>query len=217
MTVGAYDRARRNAPPEVISMPDPARAATLADLLWPAREGLPRIARAAALVVVGSLLLWLSAKIKVPLFPVPVTMQTAVLFLIGIAYGPRLGMATALLYLAEGAIGLPVFAGTPERGIGLVYMVGPTGGYLMSFVAIAGITGWFAQRYRHWAMIALGILVAIIVNYTLGVAWLARFVGLETAITAGVLPFLLPDLVKLALATALAEAGLRTLRHRLAP
>ena len=99
---------------------------TLVDRLWPSSER--NVPRAAVLAVVGSLLLWLSAKVQVPFYPVPMTLQTAVVFLLGIAYGWRLAAATELLYLAEGAVGLPVFAGTPEKGIGLPYMLGPTGG-----------------------------------------------------------------------------------------
>ena len=112
--------------------------------------------RAVALAVLGSLLLWASAKIQVPFYPVPMTFQTAVVFLIGLAYGWRLAVATLLLYLAQGAMGLPVFAGTPEKGIGLPYMVGPTGGYLAGFVAAAAITGWVGERSRHWLATAGG-------------------------------------------------------------
>ena len=146
----------------------------------------------------------------------PITMQTAVVFFLGIAYGPRLAVATVALYILEGAVGLPVFAGTPERGIGLPYILGPTGGYIVSWLPAAAITGWVAERSRHWLVTGLGVLAAIVVNYTLGVAWLATFVGIEKAFTLGVLPFLLGDSLKLALVTALAEAGLSRLRRGLA-
>jgi biotin transport system substrate-specific component len=113
-----------------------------------------------------------------------------------------------LLYLAEGAVGLPVFAGTPERGIGLAYMVGPTGGYLAGFLAAAVIAGWTAERSRHWLTTALGLLAAIVAIHLLGAAWLATLVGPAKAVSLGVLPFLLGDAVKLALVTVAAEAGL---------
>ena len=180
---------------------------SLADRLWPATEG-QAVLRTAVLAVFGSLLLWASAKVQVPFYPVPMTLQTAVVLLIGVAYGPRLAAGTLLLYLAEGAVGLPVFAGTPERGIGLAYMVGPTGGYLAGFLAAAVISGWTAERSRHWLTTALGLLAAIVAIHLLGAAWLATLVGPAKAVSLGVLPFLLGDAVKLALVTAAAEAGL---------
>jgi len=183
---------------------------TLADRLWPAAGNRPL--RAVALAVLGTLLLWASAKIQVPFYPVPMTLQSAVVFLIGLAYGWRLAVATLLLYLAEGAVGLPVFAGTPEKGIGLPYMLGPTGGYLVGFVVAAGIAGWVAQRSRHWLATVGGLLVGTVVIYLLGALWLAGFVGAGKAVTLGVLPFLLGDAVKLALVAVAAEAGLKQLR-----
>ena len=122
---------------------------TFAELLWPAR-GASRPLRALLLALLGSALLTISAKIEVPFYPVPMTMQTLVVLLLGMAFGARLGAATVLLYLAEGAVGLPVFAGTPERGIGIAYMLGPTGGYLVGFVLSAAITGWLTERRRDW-------------------------------------------------------------------
>ncbi len=192
---------------------DRALTPTLADALWPA-SGLQSLVRAAALAFLGGLLLTVSAKVQVPFWPVPVTLQTMVVFLLGIAYGPRLAVATVLLYLAEGAAGLPVFAGTPAKGIGLAYMVGPTGGYLAGFVAAAAIAGLTAERSRGMLGTALGIALATAAIYLLGAGWLATFVGPEKAVGLGVAPFLLGDLVKLGLAAALAEAGLARLRRR---
>jgi biotin transport system substrate-specific component len=188
---------------------------TLVDRLWPAARGDQRALRGVVLALAGSLLLWASAKMQVPFYPVPITMQTAVVFLLGIAYGPRLAVATVALYIFEGALGLPVFAGTPERGIGLPYILGPTGGYILSWLPAAAITGFVAERSRHWLVTGLGVLAAIVVNYTLGAAWLATFVGAEKALALGVVPFLLGDALKLALVTALAEAGLSRLRRGL--
>ena len=188
-------------------------APTLAERFWAASTPAERALRMAVLAVAGSLLMWASAKVQVPFYPVPMTMQTAVAFLIGIAYGPRLGAATIALYLTQGAIGWPVFAGTPEKGIGLPYMLGPTGGYLLGFAAAAAIAGWVAERSSHWLSIGLGVLAATAAIYVLGAGWLATMVGLDKAITLGVVPFLLGDLVKLLLVTAIAAAGLKSLRR----
>ncbi len=188
-------------------------APTLAERFWTASTPTERAVRMVALAVAGSVLMWASAKVQVPFYPVPMTMQTAVAFLIGIAYGPRLGVATIALYLAQGALGWPVFAGTPEKGIGLPYMLGPTGGYLVGFAAAAAITGWVAERSSHWLSIGLGVLAATAAIYVLGAGWLSTMVGLDKAIALGVVPFLLGDVVKLLLVTALAAAGLRTLRR----
>ena len=187
-------------------------APTLAELLWPAAGSERKALRAAVLAVVGSLILWASAKVQVPFYPVPMTLQTAAVFLIGIVYGWRLAVATVLLYLAQGAMGLPVFAGTPEKGIGLPYMLGPTGGYLAGFVAAAGIAGWAAQRWRHWLANGATLLAATAAIYLLGAGWLATFVGTDKAVALGVVPFLLGDVVKLALVTVAAEVGLSRLR-----
>ena len=100
-----------------------------------------RLSFVAGAILLGVCLLTLSAKIQVPFWPVPMTMQTLVVLIIGMAYGTRLGAGTVLAYLLVGAAGFPVFAGTPERGIGLAYMMGPTGGFLMGFVVAAWITG----------------------------------------------------------------------------
>lgn len=176
--------------------------------LWPAARGEHKLLRALVLAAAGSLLLWASAKVQVPFYPVPMTMQTAVVFLLGIAYGPALAAGTILVYIAEGAIGLPVFAGTPERGIGLPYLLGPTGGYIAGWLPAAVITGRVAQTTRSPLALALGVLGATVVVYLLGAAWLATFVGFERAFTLGVVPFLLGDAVKIALVTAVALAAI---------
>ncbi len=182
---------------------------------WPAHTRGAQLARDLSLAVIGSLLLTLSAKIQVPFYPVPMTLQTAVAFLLGIAYGWRLGAATVILYLAQGAAGLPVFAGTPQLGIGLVYMVGPTGGYLVGFAVAAVITGLPIFRGRGMIVTGLSVAIATAAIYLLGAGWLATLIGPAKAITAGVKPFLLGDLFKLLLVTALTEAGRDMMRRRL--
>jgi biotin transport system substrate-specific component len=177
--------------------------ATLASALWPA-EANAALVRNAVLAVVGSLLLWLSAKINVPFYPVPLSMQTFAVLVIGAAYGPRLGAATVLLYLAEGAAGLPVFAGTPEKGIGLAYMMGPTGGYLIGFVAAAAVIGWLCQRGwdNSFGWLLLAMLIGHVVIFVFGIAYLASLIGFETAWASGVAPFYHVTLLKTLLAAA---------------
>ena len=175
--------------------------ATLADRAW-----FGGAVRNVVLAVAGSLALWASAKVQVPLYPVPMTMQTFVVLVIGSAYGWRLGAATVMLYLAEGAMGLPVFAGTPAKGIGLAYMMGPTGGYLVGLVVAAAVCGWLAARGwdRRVATTAASMLVGTVVYYTFGLAWLGVVIGFDKPVLAlGLVPFLLGDAVKLALAAVL--------------
>jgi biotin transport system substrate-specific component len=188
---------------------------TFAELLWPA-QGASRALRAVLLALLGSALLTISAKIEVPFYPVPMTMQTLVVLLLGMAYGARLGTATVLLYLAEGAAGLPVFAGTPERGIGIPYMLGPTGGYLVGFVLSAAITGWLTERRRDWPALVLAVTAGSIVVFIPGVLWLAYLIGFEQSIANGLMPFLWATLVKGAIAIALGMAGAALIQKRLA-
>lgn len=156
------------------------------------------------LVLVASALLTLSAKIQVPFWPVPMTMQSYVVLVIGMALGPRLGPAAVALYLAQGAIGLPVFAGTPEKGIGLAYMMGPTGGYLLGYLMAAVVTGHCAARGfdRTWPQAFLTALAGMVVLYAFGLAWLGWLFGAEKAIQFGLTPFLLAAFVKILLAMA---------------
>lgn len=108
---------------------------TLLETTLPTDDRTRRMLRNAGIAIAGSLLLTVSAKTQIAFYPVPMTMQTLVIMVLGMALGPRLGAATVMLYLGQGALGLPVFAGTPEKGLGLAYMAGPTGGYLAGFVA----------------------------------------------------------------------------------
>jgi biotin transport system substrate-specific component len=187
---------------------------TFAEALWPSR-GASRPLRALLLAVLGSALLTISAKIEVPFYPVPMTMQTLVVLLLGMAFGARLATAAVLLYLAEGAVGLPVFAGTPERGIGIAYMLGPTGGYLVGFVLSAAITGWLTERRRDWQALVLAVTAGSIVVFIPGVLWLAHLIGFEQSIAHGLMPFLWGTLVKGAIAVALGMAGAAMIQKRL--
>ena len=153
-----------------------------------------------ALVIGGSVLLALSAHIKVPFYPVPVTMQTMLVLLIGMAYGSRLGFATILAYLAQGAVGLPVFAG----GAGLAYMAGPTGGYLFGFAVSAFLVGMMAEKgwSKSYQSTALAMVIGNIVIYAFGVTWLSSIIGsFDKAIQFGLMPFIYGDLLKIVIAT----------------
>lgn len=176
--------------------------ATLAETLW-LRSG-NSLVRKAALALAGSAVLAVSAKIQIPFYPVPMTMQTFVVLVIGMAFGWRLGVATILLYLAEGAAGLPVFAGAPEKGVGLAYMLGGTGGYLAGFVLAAAACGYLAERGwdRSVLTTALTMLTGSVLIYTCGLLWLGGLMGWDKPIFEwGLLPFLYGEAAKLALAT----------------
>jgi biotin transport system substrate-specific component len=134
------------------------------------------------------------------------TMQTMVVLVLGVAYGSRLGAATVALYLLQGAIGLPVFADTPERGVGIAYMAGPTGGYLAGFLAAAWLAGAIGQG--GLLRLAAAMLAGHAVIFAFGLAWLATAIGVEKAWLVGVAPFLLATLLKSALGVALV-AGLK--------
>ena len=188
----------------------------LAAVLWPHRaDGLPGVVRSAILVLLGTALLTLSAKVNLPLPYVPMTLQTLTVLVIGAVYGWRLGSLTVMAYLAEGAIGLPVFAGPVG---GLAPLFGPTAGYLFGFVAAAFITGWLSERGwdRNVALlfVAMGLGHAIIL--ALGFAWLAlgMKLGFEKAWLVGIAPFIAASLVKNALGAALVPAVRRLVDRR---
>ena len=182
---------------------------TLVEIVWPASIVLNAIGsalRVTLLTVIGSLIIWQAAKIQIPFYPVPMTMGTFAILVIGMAYGWRLGTATVLLYLAEGVMGLPVFAGTPEKGIGLAYMLGGTGGYLVGYVLAVACVGTLAERGwdKNILTTALTMLVGNILIYVPGLLWLGILFGWDKPIIQwGLAPFLFGDLAKLALAAAL--------------
>lgn len=155
-----------------------------------------------------SLVLVASAKAHVPFWPVPMTLQTLAVLVVGGLLGPRVAVATMVAYLVEGALGLPVFSGTPARGIGLAYMAGPTGGYLVGLILAAAMAGWGGQRFgQRPAMLAACMVAALALNYLPGVAWLATFTGWGRAVALGVAPFIVADLVKAGVATAVVLAA----------
>lgn len=192
---------------------------TLASRLWPtstANSAALKVLRFVGLALIGTLLLTLSAKIRVPLGAVDISMQPFMILVIAAAYGRNLAVATILLYLAQGAMGFPVFQGTPERGIGIAYMMGSTGGYLAGHVVCMAIVGWAADRGWSSSIWKIGaaMLLGLTMVFVLGVAWLSTLIGLEGAITHGLLPFLAGDAIKLALAALVVPTGMALLKPR---
>lgn len=184
----------------------------LADAVLGQRAGL---VGKVALAVAGSLVLWASAKVQVPFYPVPITLQTLVVLGFGMAVGWRLAGATLALYLFEGLIGMPVFAGTPEKGLGLAYVMGPTGGYLAGYLVAAVLVGWLAER--GWGRSVVSTVGAMILGnaviYALGVFWLASLMGWDKPVLEwGLYPFLLGDLLKIGLAAALLPGAWQLIR-----
>jgi len=165
-----------------------------------------RIVRGFAFALGGSLLLAVSAKVQVPFYPVPMTLQTLVVLLLGAALGARLAAASVGLYLLEGLAGLPVFAGAIA---GPVYMAGPTGGFLVGFLVAAALIGFAADRRwdRSWMRLLASLSLGHVVVFAFGFLWLAQLIGVEKAFAAGVAPFALATVIKTLLAVALVGAG----------
>lgn len=182
---------------------------TLASAIWPVMENRSALLRRAVallrlavLVLAGTAILAASAQVKVPMWPVPVTMQTFVVLMIGMAYGWRLGGATLLAYMGEGALGLPVFA----SGGGLAYFAGPTSGFLIGFFVAAVFVGWLAERGWDQSLLrtAIAMTGGTALIYLFGVSWLAVFFGdVDKALVHGLYPFIVGDMVKIALAALL--------------
>ena len=171
----------------------------LISTVWP--QSRAQLATKGLLVVLGVALLTLAAKVQVPFWPVPMTLQTMVVLLIGATYGARLAGITLGSYLAIGAVGLPVFA----SGGGVAYMFGPTGGYLLGFLVAAVLLGYLADRGMGRSFFSALLLFAIgeIVIFALGIAWLATLIGVDRAIAGGLVPFIPAEILKVALASAI--------------
>ena len=162
-----------------------------------------KVVKVILIALFGTLLLTISAKIKIPFYPVPMTMQTFIVLLLGITLGSKIGLLTISLYLFEGIFGLPVFAGTPEKGIGFVYFVGPTMGYLIGFLVAVYFAGIF--KYDKGLINSfLKLIFSVSIIYIFGIIWLGNLLGWEKPIfKLGVQPFLLAELFKMLLLTLL--------------
>ena len=174
----------------------------LTEMFW-TTEGSQIWLKRLVLVVAGVLAMAVAAKIKIPMWPVPITMGTFAILTVGAAYGPRLGLTTVLAYLAVGALGFDVFAGSSAEKYGLTYMMGGTGGYLVGYAMAAVALGWFARQGwdRSFGKMALALLIGNAIIYVPGLLWLGQLFGWDQPILAwGLWPFLIGDGLKLVLA-----------------
>jgi len=158
-----------------------------------------KLVKIISITILGTLLLTISAKVKIPFYPVPMTMQTFDVLFLGMAFGYKIGLLTVSLYLFEGIFGLPVFAGTPEKGIGLIYFTGPTMGYLIGFLVAVYFAGLFKYD-KGLINTFLKLIFSVSFIYILGIIWLGTLIGWDKPIfKLGVEPFLLAELFKMLL------------------
>ena len=164
-----------------------------------------KIIKSLLVIILGSILLTISAKIKVPFYPVPMTMQTFVVLFLGISFGYKIGLSAVGLYLLEGIIGLPVFSNSPERGIGLAYFTGPTMGYLIGFLSASYLASLIKQKDNFFMIIAK-LVLAVSTIYIFGVLWLGTLIGWEKPILSlGVTPFIFAEIFKILLLSLLVK------------
>ena len=157
------------------------------------------------IIFLGSVLLTISSKIKIPFYPVPMTMQTFVVLFLGMSFGYKIGLATVSLYLLEGIIGLPVFSNSPEKGVGIIYFTGPTMGYLIGFLFATFLAGYFNFKVNVFYTF-LKLIISVSVIYILGVFWLGNLIGWDKPIIQlGVSPFLLAELFKVSILAILSK------------
>ena len=157
------------------------------------------------IVFLGTVALTISAKLKIPFYPVPMTMQTFVVLFLGLAFGYKIGLATVGVYLLEGIIGMPVFSNSPERGVGLIYFTGPTMGYLIGFLSAVFFSGYLNLKNNIFIIFSK-LVLSVSTIYLLGALWLGTLIGWDKPILdLGVTPFLLAELLKICLLTLLAK------------
>jgi len=169
-----------------------------------------KIVKLTLITIIGTILITISSKIKIPFYPVPMTMQTFVILLIGITLGYKVGLATVTLYLLEGIVGLPVFANSPEKGIGIVYFTGPTMGYLIGFLIAVYFAGLFKYD-KGLINTFLKLIFSVSFIYILGLIWLGMLIGWDKPIFKfGAEPFLLAELFKILLLLFLMPILLKT-------
>ena len=164
-----------------------------------------KILKSFIVIFIGSLALTLSAKLKIPFYPVPMTMQTFVVLFLGIAFGYKIGLTTVSVYLIEGIIGIPVFSNSPEKGVGLVYFTGPTMGYLIGFLSAVFLAGYLNFKSNIF-LIFIKLILTVSTVYITGILWLGSLIGWEKPIfQLGVTPFLLAELFKICILTILTK------------
>ena len=168
-----------------------------------------RIIKLLTIIFLGSVILAISAKVKIPFYPVPMTMQTFVVLLLGISFGYKVAVATIGLYLLEGIFGLPVFSNSPERGVGIAYFTGPTMGYLIGFLS-ASFLASFVNINDNYLKIFVKLILSVSTIYIFGILWLGTLIGWDKPIfELGVLPFLLAELLKISLLTVITKKILK--------
>ena len=168
-----------------------------------------QIIKSLLVIFLGSVLLAISAKIKIPFYPVPMTMQTFVVLFLGISFGYKIALATVSLYLIEGILGLPVFSNSPERGIGLAYFTGPTMGYLIGFLTACFLASYIKVS-DNYLIIITKLILSVSSIYILGILWLGTLIGWDKPIfELGVTPFLLAEIFKISLLTILTKKILK--------
>jgi biotin transport system substrate-specific component len=164
-----------------------------------------QIIKSLIIILVGSIVLTISAKVKIPFYPVPMTMQTFVVLFLGMSFGYKIGLVTISLYLVEGIVGLPVFSNSPERGVGLIYFTGPTMGYLIGFLSACFMAS-FIKTDDNYFTIFLKLILSVSTIYILGILWLGNIIGWEKPIIElGIKPFLLAESFKIILLTVLSK------------
>ena len=164
-----------------------------------------QIIKSLAIIFFGSILLAISAKVKIPFYPVPMTMQTFIVLFLGLSFGYKIGLATIILYLMEGIIGLPVFSNSPERGVGFAYFTGPTMGYLIGFLSACFFAS-YVKTNDNYFVIFLKLILSVSTIYILGVLWLGTTIGWDKPILSlGVYPFLLAEIFKILILTLLSK------------
>ena len=164
-----------------------------------------RLIKSLFVIFLGSIALTISAKIKIPFYPVPMTMQTFVVVFLGLSFGYKIGLSTVGLYLLEGIVGLPVFSNSPERGIGIVYFTGPTMGYLIGFLSACYLAS-FVKLNDSFLKVFIKLTLAVSTIYIFGIIWLGNLIGWDKPILSlGVTPFLLAETFKILLLSLLAK------------
>ena len=164
-----------------------------------------KILKTFILIFLGTMALTISAKLKIPFYPVPMTMQTFMVLFLGLAFGYKIGLATVGIYLFEGIIGMPVFSNSPEKGVGLVYFTGPTMGYLIGFLSAVFFAGYLDIKGNIFLVFSK-LIISVSTIYLLGIFWLGTLIGWDKPILElGVTPFLLAELFKICLLTILAK------------
>ena len=164
-----------------------------------------KLLKSLLVIILGTVILTISAKIKIPFYPVPMTMQTFVVLFLGLSFGYKIGLATVGLYLLEGIIGIPVFSNSPEKGVGWIYFTGPTMGYLVGFLFTAFLAGYLNFK-TNIVFIFFKLIFSVSIIYLLGILWLGNLIGWDKpVIQLGVTPFLLAELFKIAILTIIAK------------